>query len=200
MKWSSSSAAWIGAIALGMLACEQAVDADAAVKARKTANGFAGPANDPWSGYGNGTAATGYSSANYNFYPQYPGLADYGATGGYGGGTCCNGVWDGYCAEKRKWCECRVKHRSRPLGRGAGPCCPSGCSHAACSPAAPVCHVAPCKRWLGIFHRSQKPCVHCAPGAHGVVEGATVPNEAAPIEAATPAVEPTVKPVPDERN
>src|SRR5260221_13910316 len=65
------------------------------------------------------------------------GLAEYAAmgqdaTGGYGGGTCCNGVWDGYCANKRQWCECRVKHRSRPLGRGAGPCCPTGCGQSAC--------------------------------------------------------------------
>jgi hypothetical protein len=197
MEWRSSSAAWIGAIALGVMAFGGAVNADAAVKAKKT-NGFTGAAYDPTTGYGNvgnGTAAMGNSGASYNFYPQYPGLTGYGATGGYGGGTCCNGVWDGYCAEKRKWCECRVKHRCRPLGRGAGPCCPNGCGRAACLPAAPVCHAAPCKRWLGLFHHCPKPCVRCAVGAEGVVEDA-----AAPVEAASPAAEPTIEPVPDEQN
>ncbi|HVC99067.1 MAG TPA: hypothetical protein VND64_35710 [Pirellulales bacterium] len=196
MKWNSSSATWIGAAIMAVLAGGAAVDAGAAVKAKQeTANGNTGASNDPWSGYGNGgggNAASAYSGVN--FYPQYPSLDGGGPTGGYGGGPCCNGVWDGYCAEKRQWCECRVKHRSRPLGRGAGPCCPNGCGQSACSPAAPVCHAAPCKRWQGLFHRCRKPCAPCAAGAYGVVE-----DSAAPVESAAPAEGPALEPVPDEQ-
>jgi len=194
MKRKSSSAAWSGAIALAALACGGAVNANAAEKAKRTANADGGAAYGPWSGYGSGgygTAAMGYAGPSYD----YAGTTGNSATGGYGGGPCCNGVWEGYCAEKRQWCECRVKHRSRPLGRGAGPCCPSGCGQAACSPAAPVCRAAPCKRCFGLSHRCRKPCDASADGADPVVE-----DTAATVETDVPAGEPTLKLVPDAAN
>ncbi|HUY36738.1 MAG TPA: hypothetical protein VMV69_28650 [Pirellulales bacterium] len=208
MKRNSSRAAWSGAIALVVLACGGIVSAGAAEKVKGAANANDGAAYNPWAGYGGGygggygnggygNGAMGYAGSTYND----TGLNGYGATGGYGGGTCCNGVWDGYCAEKRPWCEIRVKHRKRPLGCGAGPYCPNcrdcpnGRGHAAFSPAAPVYLAAPGMRRWGPHHRGRQPCVHCAPGAEGEVE-----DRAATVETDSPAAEPTVKPAPDAPN
>lgn len=97
----------------------------------------------------------------------YTGYTGYtSATGGYVGGggwgyagSCCQDIWAGYCNEGG--CGgCRVRHRCRPLGCGAGPCCQPSCCEAA-----PSCgSLAPCGR--GRFYRR---CCNalvaaCAPG------------------------------------
>jgi hypothetical protein len=191
MKRKSSYGSWIAAIVGLAFACGGAVNVNAGEKVKGTVNAYGGTGYDPWSGYGSGgygTAAMGYAGPNYNS----TGMSGY--TGGYGAGPCCNGVWDGYCAEKRLWCEGHVKHRCRPLGRGAGPCCPSSCGHCGGSPAAPVCRAAPGKSWCGFFHR-RKPCIECVDEAKQVIEETTVSDETAEA-----AAEPSLTPVPDAAN
>ncbi|HUY89305.1 MAG TPA: hypothetical protein VMV10_11270 [Pirellulales bacterium] len=157
--------------------------------------GYAGPAN--FSG--------GYMGGYMGGYPG----GYMGGGGGWGyGGSCCNNIWAGYCNEMqgcRGGCRgCRVKHRSRALGCGAGPCCQPTCAQGACGavdccqPAcepAPVCCPAPrprrhmcclrrrrCRAACGVADCAVDGCCGYDADAASMSEGAD-----APAPASTPA-------------
>ena len=147
------------AIVMLVLVAGTVVEADAAemLQAGFAYGGWGGPANF---GYG------GYAGPNYA-YAGYPGgyAGGYAGGGGWGyTGSCCSNVWAGYCNEMQGCGGCRVGHRHRRLGCGAGPCCQPSCAQGVCGqPAcqpAPVCGPAPCARRHGCFLRRR----HCGGG------------------------------------
>jgi hypothetical protein len=119
-------------IALAIVALALAGSADQARAADLSAAGFA------YGGWG-GPATFGYGYGGPAYYSTGY-MGGYVGGGGWGyTGSCCNDIWAGYCNEMQCCGGCRVKHRHRALGCGAGPCCQPTCAQGACGPAADCC-------------------------------------------------------------
>jgi hypothetical protein len=113
MEWKSSRAMRFGAAILTLTF--GGLRATAGEPAAPAANGEAA-ANGGWAGIGPSNAA---AAGNFAEIYNYAWTTGYDGYGGYPGGTCCNSVWDGYCADKRKWCEKHGTHCSRLFGSSA---------------------------------------------------------------------------------
>jgi hypothetical protein len=147
--------------------------------------GWGGPmgiGNGGWGYAGPTMAYTGYGMGGY-------GMGGYMGGGGWGyTGSCCSNIWAGYCAQQGCCGGCRVKHRHRALGCGAGPCCQPTCGAGACG--ADPCDVpscgspAPCGR-RHLCHRRRRACgmgcgmgggmtADCCGNGYGTGDGSTM--------------------------
>ncbi|HEV3004409.1 MAG TPA: hypothetical protein VGX78_08095 [Pirellulales bacterium] len=173
MKRKSSRATCCGAAVLALVCGSHG--ASAGEGAASAANAYESGAYDPWAGFGNhGNGPTPENAAamgNYAAIYNYAWTTGYNGDGGYPGGTCCNGIWDGYCAEKRKWCERHAKCGGRLFGCGA-------CRR--------ECRTGPAQR--------NGTCTACDCGAPSTA-AATVS-----LKSASPSARPVLKPVPSVPN